>query len=445
MEAHTLDFTHSLNGRHTALAPVPVNQYAKQLETELANGGLPFVTLPHAAALHDLDRVFDRCPKARHLLLLGIGGSALGARALQKAFAPEQDGPGVNPDSRRLWVADNVDATQLAAWLAALPPEKTLVAVISKSGGTLETMAQYFLVRAWLKQRLGGAWTDHVIIITDPEKGPLRKEARDHSITALEVPPALGGRYSIFSAVGLLPAAFLGLDWKKFLKGAIDAGQAAQNPQSLASCPGWQLAHWAYSLTLNNYDQLVFFSYIPHWQCLGAWFAQLWAESLGKSGKGSMPIPAVGVTDQHSLLQMFLDGPPNRGCLFISGPNLPAGAPFDTEIPDQWSWLQGRNFGDLLQAEAIGTRMALVSSKVPLTHIRMGTYDEEAFGRIMALLMQATLFTGWLLDINPLDQPAVELGKRLANANLGAPGYTEEAKHLRRFLGTEDNAGAVKF
>ena len=445
MEAHTLDFTHSLNGRHTALAPVPVNQYAKQLETELANGGLPFVTLPHAAALHDLDRVFDRCPKARHLLLLGIGGSALGARALQKAFAPEQDGPGANPDSRRLWVADNVDATQLEAWLAALPPEKTLVAVISKSGGTLETMAQYFLVRAWLKQRLGSAWTDHVIIITDPEKGPLCKEARDNSITALEVPPALGGRYSIFSAVGLLPAAFLGLDWKKFLQGALDAGQAAQNPQTLASCPGWQLAHWAYSLTLNNYDQLVFFSYIPHWQCLGAWFAQLWAESLGKSGKGSMPIPAVGVTDQHSLLQMFLDGPPNRGCLFISGPNLPAGAPFDTEIPDQWSWLQGRNFGDLLQAEAIGTRMALVSSKVPLTHIRMGTYDEEAFGRIMALLMQATLFTGWLLGINPLDQPAVELGKRLANANLGAPGYTEEAKHLRRFLGTEDNAGAVKF
>ena len=443
---HSLDFTHAIAGRLSALTPVSLAPHAKKLESALADNSLPFLNFPHADNLYaTIDAALARCPGARHLLLLGIGGSALGARALQKAFAPQQDWPCADPNSPQLWVADNVDAAQLDAWLASLPPEKTLVTVISKSGGTLETMAQYFIIRAWLKRHLGQAWKDHVIAITDPEKGPLRKEARDNALTALEVPPALGGRFSVFSSVGMLPAAFLGLNWKKFLQGAIDAGRTTLPPNPLASCPGWQLAHWAYSLTLHGYDQLIFFTYIPHWQYLGAWFNQLWAESLGKEGKGSMPIPALGVTDQHSLQQMFLDGPPNKGCIFLSSPNLPAGAPFDNDIPDQWAWLKGRNFGDLLQAEALGTRMALVSRKVPLTHCSMTFTDEEALGRIMGLLMQATLFAGWLLNVNPLDQPAVELGKRLANANLGAPGYATETSELKSFLSAEAGAGVVKF
>jgi glucose-6-phosphate isomerase len=153
-----------------------------------------------------------------------------------------------------------------------------------------------------------------------------------------------------------------------------------------------------------------------------------------------MPVPAVGVTDQHSVNQMFLDGPRNKGCLFLSCPHLNREPSFETEVPEKWSYLAGRRFGDLLLAEALGTRMALVRNQVPLLHVCMGATDEASAGHLMGLCMAATILTGWLLDINPIDQPAVELGKRLANARLGAPGYTREDEDLRAFLLGEEKA-----
>ena len=187
----------------------------------------------------------------------------------------------------------------------------------------------------------------------------------------------------------------------------------------------------------HAYDELIFFSYIPLWNYFGAWFSQLWAESLGKEGRGSMPVPAVGVTDQHSVNQMFLDGPRNKGCLFLTCDALDKGPAFGRDVPAKWNWLSDKRFGDLLSAEALGTRMALARSKVPLVHVAMGGADEEAAGRLMGLCMTATILTGWLLDINPIDQPAVELGKRLANSRLGAPGLEREHQDLADFLAEE--------
>ena len=434
MARHTLDwsyaFTHRLEGAsfarssqlpalHTALAT---------LDGERAAGRLPFLNYPFAKDLHrDLPPILERCKRFRHMLLLGIGGSALGARALQKAFYPEQDMPcGAGP---RLWIADNVDAFTLEAWLERLPLADTCVVVISKSGGTIETMAQYLLVRERLQKALGAAWKDHLVLITDADKGALREEARQLGAASLPVPDYMGGRYSVFSAVGLLPAGFLGMDWEALLAGAQAAGAEAHKPDGAAA----RMALWNAELMAAGYSQLIFFSYIPLWNYVGAWFSQLWAESLGKGGKGSMPVPAVGVTDQHSVNQMFLDGPRDKGCIFLSAPNLPKGPAFGPDLPEQWRYLSGKRFGDLLEAEALGTRMALIRHQVPLVQAVLGATDEAAAGRFMGTCMAATYLTGLMLGINPLDQPAVELGKRLADTALGAGTHAEEQAELAAF------------
>ena len=147
------------------------------------------------------------------------------------------------------------------------------------------------------------------------------------------------------------------------------------------------------------------------------------------------------MTDQHSINQMFLDGPRNKACLFVSGPETPEDAPglrFGQDLPERWAWLRGRPFGCLLDAEALGTRMALCASGVPLLHLKLNEQTCHAAGAMMLLLEAATLFTGWLNGINPLDQPAVELGKRLANARLGAPGLDEARQALQRFTMQDD-------
>lgn len=407
----------------------------------LGAGRLPFITMPYRSALEvELPRVMERLAQGkRHMLLLGIGGSALGPRALQKAFRPQQDWPGYA--GPWLWIADNVDAPALEAWLEKLPPKETLVVVISKSGGTIETMSQYFIVREWLQRELGKAWTGNVLAVTDAKSGALRQEAADNGLASLPVPEHLGGRFSVLSAVGLVPACFLGLDWRAVLDGAADVfGPVAMYPEKLAAHPAWKLALWARALMENDYSQLIFFSYIPAWACFGSWFAQLWAESLGKAGKGSMPLPAAGVTDQHSLLQMFLDGPRDKGCLFLEGLNLPRGPRFGQGLPDQWKHLRGKSFGDVLDAETIGTLGAFAAGNIPLTRISLGAQDERSAGALMALLELTTFFTGSLLEINPLDQPAVEYGKRLANARLGASGYAREERDLKAYFASSGSA-----
>ena len=453
---------------------------AHRLHQEVSSGKLPYVAMDYADDLtNSLKELTPYLHSFKHMLLLGIGGSALGARALQKAFYPQQDWPGYpfNPNDRSLWIADNIDPETLPAWFERLPAKDTLVLVISKSGGTIETMAQYFLAKQWLEKELPKSnpkndpdswvndcpddwtdgcpktwpdswpdcWKDHFLFITDEHKGFLRQQANLYDIRTLPVPEHLGGRYSVLCSVGLVPAAFLGMDWQALLEGAKElvrpfnqAKSPEQMEKALNDHPAWNMALWAENLMQRGFNELIYFTYVPKFAAFGAWFAQLWAESLGKNGLGSMPLPAVGVTDQHSLQQMFLDGPRNKGCIFISGGGLPKGPSFPEELPSQWEFLKGHNLHDLLAAETLGTRMALTECEMPLLDIRLGSTTENTAGRLMPLLGLATIFTGWLMGINPLDQPAVELGKRLANASLGASGLEEEKKKLAAFSSAKE-------
>ena len=238
------------------------------------------------------------------------------------------------------------------------------------------------------------------------------------------------------------------MDWKALLRGA--AAQAAplledSGPRAaLAAHPAWKLAVWNRELMERGYDELIFFSYIP----LCIFFGDSSSPHIDArplhDGQRTMPVPAVGVTDQHSVNQMFLDGPRNKACLFLTCGGLDKGPAFGPDVPSKWSWVADKRFGDLLQAEGLGTRMALTANHVPLVNISMGSATEEAAGRLMGLCMTATILTGWLLDINPIDQPAVELGKRLANARLGAPGLQEEHAALSAFLAKEGRGGALQ-
>lgn len=427
-------WTYRLDGMNASICQGKATALGQQLKAQMAAGELPFLTMPYRKKLEqELPPLLEKAKAFKHMLVLGIGGSALGARAMQRAFAPGQDGP--NYHGPWLWIADNVCAEQFESLLGKLDPRETVVVAISKSGGTIETLSQYFLVRAWLQQALGEKWSQQMIVVTDKSNGYLRQEAGQQDLGSLEVPDFLGGRYSGLSAVGLLPAGFLGIDWLALLNGAASvADPLVKNPENIATSQAWKMACWANALQEQGYSELIFFCYIPQWSTYGPWFAQLWAESLGKNGKGSMPIPATGVTDQHSVNQMFLDGPRNKGCIFLTGEQPHTDRTFGQDLPEKWAWLRGKAFGTLLEAEALGTCMALCANGVPLLQMHMGALKEYNAGAMMMILEAATIFTGWLMGINPVDQPAVELGKRLANSRLGAAGYVEEAANLAQFL-----------
>jgi glucose-6-phosphate isomerase len=435
MAAGVLDWTNAYLGRMIRPARAPADTIAERLHREASQGELPFLDLPfREQLLADLDGLQPKLSKFRHMLVLGIGGSALGARALQRSFFPQQDQPG--HDGPWLWIADNVDAHSLEAYFSKLPASETLVVVISKSGGTIETISQYILAKQWLQEQLGDGYAGHLLLITDAHKGFLRQEAERLCAASLPVPDNLGGRYSALSAVGLVPAAFLGIDHQALLQGAADVNREliSGDEGAVALHPAYRLAQWCAGLMSQDYSELIFFCYVPAWAAYKDWFSQLWAESLGKDGKGSMPLGAVGVTDQHSVNQMFLDGPRNKGCLFVTCDGLPQGRPFPQDLPEAFPYLHGKRFGELIHAEALGTQMALVKNGVPLVELKVQDESPYAAGALMGLLEAATLLTGWMIGVNPLDQPAVELGKRLAKARLGAEGLKEEKKDLQAFL-----------
>ncbi|MDQ7032980.1 MAG: glucose-6-phosphate isomerase [Desulfonauticus sp.] len=402
-----------------------------KLQQEYSN--LPFLNLKHLSELIPaLQGISSQLTRFKNMLILGIGGSALGPKALQQSFYPTQNLPEYK--GKRLYVLDNIYPGRLEQHLTHLAPEDTVVVVISKSGTTLETISQYFLVKKWL-QKNRQQFQKHLVIVTDPQKGFLRQEVKKNGYLSLTIPPKLGGRYSILSAVGLLPASFLGLNYLKLIEGA----KSLSTIDDLLNHPALKLACWAFDLIACGKNELIFFNYIPYWECWGEWFAQLWAESLGKNQTGSMPIPAIGVRDQHSLLQMFMDGPQNKGCLFLNVEKLPQAEMLDMDLPEEWKFLENKSIGDIFLAESIGTLMSL-GQKMPLVELTVEQANEYELGKLILLLELTTLLTGWLLDINPLNQPGVEKGKRLAKAKLGAPGFVQEQKELEHFQQQKKNS-----
>lgn len=370
------------------------------------------------------------------VVVLGIGGSGLGAVSLKEALL----GPGWNDRSEesrdhfpRLHVIDNPDPVTVAALLDRLEPAQTMFNVVSKSGATAETMAQYLVARGWIEASVGSDKArGHFLFTTDPSTGTLRQIGDAEDIPMLPVPENVGGRFSVLSPVGLFPAAVCGVDPRKLLAGAADMVERCATDELSKNPAGVLAALLHHADTEMGRGIHVLMPYSDRLRPVALWFQQLWAESLGKavtrSGEkaetGPTPLASIGATDQHSLMQLFMEGPRDKVVLFIGVDDVG----ISMEIPDRHpgiasiAYLGGHTLEELLDAERAASAEALRLRGRPNATLHLPRVDEEALGQLFMLFQIATVYAGALYDVNPLDQPGVELGKRLTYGLMGREG-----------------------
>ncbi len=417
---------------------------AKNVDSQYKKGGLPFMDLPFQAEdARKYLALADNLKKFENIVVLGIGGSALGTKAVFSALRPLNHNS--LPQSKRGWprlfVADNIDPEGFAALLDGLDIRKTAFNVISKSGATAETMSQFLIVYDRLKRDLGKtALRDHLIITTDPAGGVLRKIVDGLDLMSLPVPPGVGGRFSVMTAVGLAPLAGAGVNITDFLAGAAlcqnEAAAVSQaDPKTdPLSNPAYLFAGLNWFLTARRKrGSLVMMPYAESLGQVADWFGQLWNESLGKgkllSGKdaatGQTAIKAVGATDQHSQLQLYMEGPRDKTICFLRTEsfrqNLPIPKLFE-EHPEL-AYLGGSSLGELINFEQRGTARALAESGRPNFTLSMPQVTPLSLGYLMHMLEVATVVSGVLYKIDPLDQPGVELGKKFTYGLMGRAGF----------------------
>lgn len=402
---------------------------------EAQRASLGFLSLPTDA--HLLAATLDVVERTRgrftDVLLLGIGGSALGPIALRTALRPlawntlDSAARAGNP---RLHVLDNVDPGTITTVLTRLDLATTLVLVLSKSGGTVETMAQYLIVRDALASALGESRArEHLVFVTDPELGALRRIARAESITTLDIPPNVGGRFSVFSPVGILPAALIGVDVVALLAGAAHMTErAASNDPATNPAGAFAVLQWLAD-TRHGRHVHALMPYADPLRDVALWFVQLWAESLGKtrtdgSFTGPTPVPALGATDQHSQVQLFMEGPRDKTVTFITVLGREQEGPIPERHGDipELSYLRGHTLGELLDIERRATAGALAARGRFNANIAIDSVDAWHVGALLQLFALATAYAGALYGVNAFDQPGVELGKQFAYAMLGKPG-----------------------
>jgi len=399
-----------------------------------SEGRLGFLDLPDAADMPGEVRrkVAEWIADVDDVLIVGIGGSALGAVVLRDALGGVRwnASEALREGRPRVHVVDNPDPDTVRALLRDLDPRRTAVNVVSKSGSTAETMALFLVVRSWLRKGAdaGAVQTDDVdrrlLFTTDPERGALRPMAETRGIAALPIPPNVGGRFSVLSAVGLVPAVLVGANPAELLRGAGDM-RAICLGDTLADNPAGLFATLLHALDVDHGRRIhILMPYADRLRSLASWFQQLWAESLGKEGRGPTPLPAVGAVDQHAQVQLFMEGPHDKAVIFVA-------APPDADVPVRFApgdpaaleYLDGRGLGELLDAERRATTEALRTAGRPSATLEVARIDAYHLGALFMLLEVATVIGGALYGIDPLDQPGVEQGKILTYGLMGRDGF----------------------
>lgn len=405
-------------------------------------GELGFVALPaDDGARKAVQEVADSFAQwFEDLVVVGIGGSSLGGRALADALLGTHWNE-ISAEDRehypRLHFLENADPESVASLLRRIDPRRTLFNIVSKSGSTAETMALFLVLEEVVEAAVGAEKArGHFLFTTDPEEGVLRRLARERGIPALAIPPAVGGRFSVLSPVGLLPAAVVGVELEAFLGGAADMLQRCRNP-SLIENPAGILSTLLHAHDLELGQSIhVLMPYGDRLRSLALWFQQIWAESLGKArrtdgspagptaGTGPTPLAALGAVDQHSLLQLFMEGPRDKVVLFLRVREPAASVPIPSRHPGEpaLSYLGGHTLEALLEAERRATAEALRAAGRPSALLEVERMDARALGGIFMLFQVATVYAAALYDVNPLDQPGVEAGKRFAYGLLGRSG-----------------------
>ena len=401
-------------------------------------GETPFRDLPYNNTI--LSRVNAIVKTLRnecdYLVVLGIGGSALGNIALDTALRPFLPDP-KDKQSRRPqhFVLDNVDPDQFGSFLDYIKPvlKRTVFNVISKSGRTSETAAQFMIIREMLINALGKAgYQKHVVATTDPKAGTLRTIADNDKLQTLEVPGGVGGRFSVLSAVGLFSAAMCGINISQLLAGARDMDERVSS-ENFRKNPAAINAAINYHYYTHGKPISVMMPYSYALKDMADWYRQLWAESLGKkydSNKrevwaGPTPVKALGVTDQHSQVQLYREGPNDKLFTFLQVDNFGMDARIGP-APDcapELGFLAGRKMSTLFNNEKKATEYALVRDKRPCLTVIFDRITPYTIGQFIYLYEVTTSLMGALLDIDTYNQPAVELGKEATFALMGKEGY----------------------
>jgi glucose-6-phosphate isomerase len=422
-----------------------VSAAAESMDVKRKLGGMRWRDLPYNQREVVLDIVStakDISEQYDDFVLLGIGGSALGPMAVHQAInhLHYNDLPKAKRGGKpRFFVIDNIDPERLYALLDVIDVKKTLFNVITKSGSTSETMAQFLLVQDLLKRHMGKDYAKQIVAITDEQKGSLIKIAKEEGYKTFYVPDGVGGRFSQLCPVGLLPAAVCGIDIEEMLAGAAYMDELCST-HDLYSNPAYMGGLLQYIAMTSGKNITVMMPYADSLKLMSDWYAQLWAESLGKKlsldGQavyaGQTPVKALGVTDQHSQVQLYTEGPFDKVITFLTVDeyrnqlSIPIG--FES-IPDV-SFLGGHSFGELIKAEQIATEYALLKAQRLNMTISFPEVNAFTVGQFLYLLEVQTAFAGELLNINAFDQPGVEEGKEATYALMGRPGFESKKEEL---------------
>jgi glucose-6-phosphate isomerase len=447
------NITSAVIGAKNGITPSQLKSLGKKIKPLITKinkqrkaGETPFRDLPYNKGISKrVNAVVKTLRKeCDYLVVLGIGGSALGNIALDTALRPFLPDPR-DKQSRRpqLFVLDNVDPAQFGSFLDYIKPvlKRTVFNVISKSGRTSETAAQFMTIRELLIDSLGKAgYRKRVVATTDAKGGTLRKIADSDKLETLEVPDGVGGRFSVLSAVGLFSAAMCGINISQLLAGARDMDERVSCKDFLKN-PAAINAAINYHYYTHDKPISVMMPYSYALKDMADWYRQLWAESLGKKldlnkrevWVGPTPVKALGATDQHSQVQLYREGPNDKLFTFLQVNNFEQDikiGPAPNCAPEL-GFLAGKKLSELLNSEKQATEYALLESKRPCLTVLFDKVNAYTIGQFIYLYEVTTSLAGVLFNINPYDQPAVELGKEATFALMGKEGYEDFAQEIR--------------
>ncbi len=376
-----------------------------------------------------------------NFVVLGIGGSALGPTAVFQALCHfrHNELPKSMRKFPKLYVEDNVDPERMVALLDVLDLEKTMFNVITKSGSTSETMSQYLIIMDILKKKFGDKAKEHMIATTSENKGNLIKIAKKEGLKTFYIPDGVGGRFSELCPVGLLPAAVVGVDIKLMLDGAKHMDKVC-SIKNIKKNPALISALLQYLSMKKGKNISVMMPYADSLRYVADWYCQLWGESLGKAVDndgnyvyvGQTPVKALGVTDQHSQVQLYREGPFDKVITLIGVENYRKEVVISNgceNIPDV-NFLCGHTMNELIKSERLATEYALTTAKRLNHTITLPEVNAFTIGELLYLFELETAYCGAMLNINTFNQPGVEGGKNATYALFGRKGYEETKKEM---------------
>ncbi|OPY05111.1 MAG: Glucose-6-phosphate isomerase [Syntrophorhabdus sp. PtaB.Bin184] len=406
--------------------------------TRLLAKPFAFMTLPETK--FQFDEMLALADKAaamdiKNLVILGIGGSSLGTQTIFEALLH----PLHNMEERfrngkpRYFILDNIDPHKMAAIVETVIPDidRTFLVVISKSGETPETISQFMLFNELMRRSAG--YQQRIVLITDKEKGLLNRIAEKEGYPTLNLPDGVGGRFSVLTPVGLFPSALMGLDIKRLSAGA--AGMAAHTvrydgEENMA----FVLAAILYLMDKAGKKIHVVMPYCERLAGFADWFRQLEAESLGKKGLGPTPTRSMGVTDQHSQLQLYVEGPKDKCVILFYSATQEVPIPASFDYLEDVQYLANKDMKSLFHAEFQGTRLSLTEAGTPNISLLLDEVSDYNLGALFYLFEMVTAIMGHLLSVNAFDQPGVEQGKIYTKAMMGKKGLEKEKEHTETLL-----------